>query len=79
MNNQDIVVHPQYKSNLNYNDLALVQLKHPIELSPSVWPACLVPDVKLKPIHSFSMIGFGRKAGIFEQQKEFHKILSASF
>lgn len=66
INNQDIVVHPHYKTNLNYNDLALVQLKRAVKLSPSIFPACLVSDVKLESTHSISMLGFGRKTGKFE-------------
>lgn len=41
---QKIIKHPNYSKYTKKNDIALVQLVQPIEISPIIHPACLHTD-----------------------------------
>jgi Trypsin len=57
---QIIISHPQYRINQKYHDISLVKLMHSVQFSETVWPACLVPDVKVKTDTELLIAGFGR-------------------
>lgn len=60
----DFIVHPDYKSNEKYNDIALVKLTSAIHFSEKVRPACLA--TRNEPVTKMIAIGYG-KTGFGEQ------------
>lgn len=52
--------HPQYDKNNEYNDIALLKLETPVELTQRVWPACLPEqDEQLQPEIMATILGWG--------------------
>lgn len=52
--------HPHYNKKNVDNDIALLKLEHPLELTQRVWPACLPEqDEELKPDSMTTILGWG--------------------
>lgn len=56
-----IISHPEYKSQVKYNDIAIFKLASPITFNPNVRPACLNTDSNLAWDKAI-VIGFGQTA-----------------
>jgi Trypsin len=57
-----IINHPDYKVDKKYNDISLLKLKHSVEFSFRVWPACLNTESDRQ--ESLFIAGFGRNSTI---------------
>ncbi|XP_076668155.1 ovochymase-2 [Andrena cerasifolii] len=66
----DIISHPQYRRNTNYNDVAILKLKFKVQTSPTVKPVCLqtksVATVDITPRTPLVVIGWGATDDDFE-------------
>ena len=52
--------HPHYNQKIVDNDIALLKLKRPLELTRSVWPACLPSQGdELEPASNATILGWG--------------------
>lgn len=57
-----MIIHPEFRRGHKYNDIALIELEHSVKFSFNVWPACLVPDVKIRTNNTeLIVVGYGKK------------------
>lgn len=58
---EEMILHPQYGSNQNYNDIALIRLAGTVEFTLNMHPACLRVDVVDPPKKDLLWVtGWGR-------------------
>jgi Trypsin len=60
--------HPNYKTSLFYNDIALIELDHDVEFSETIHPACLWTEANEDLLINKSVIsacGFGVEGEAF--------------
>lgn len=60
-NVKERLTHPDYKVPLRYNDIALLKLEKPVDLTAEVRPACLEVEENLVD-KKFIASGFGKTA-----------------
>lgn len=56
---EKIVCYPHYRSGVVYNDLALIKLKTPVELSSNIIPACLASNWTENLYDTLLQTGYG--------------------
>jgi hypothetical protein len=58
---EEIIIHPEYKPPVVYNDIALIKMKSKVNLSRSILPACMPqPEDRLDKIKHVIITGFGQ-------------------
>lgn len=55
----EIIIHPNYSNSTGANDIALIKLNKPVNLSSSVHPICLPFDDEKVSTNKLQVIGFG--------------------
>lgn len=58
---ESVIRHPEYRTNRNYHDIALIRLVSAVTLGDSLYPACLNADMTDTPTQQIlTVIGYGR-------------------
>lgn len=66
---EEIIVHPDYVSTSNYNDIALIRMNSPIKFNDQIRPACLYNNNNIQS-HKATATGWGSIAyGIIKYLK----------
>lgn len=61
----EIVSHPNYRGNRNYDDIALVRLAQPVEFNRAIRPACVSTDMEdLDSTMNLTVTGWGDVGGM---------------
>lgn len=69
------IKHPFYNKENVYNDIALLKLQAPLELSQRVWPACLPnQDEELQPESMATILGWGAVSYHVEMRNETKRV-----
>lgn len=72
---EEMILHPQYGSNQNYNDIALIRLTATVQFNLNMHPACLRVEVADPPIEDMLWVtGWGRidaKSKIYKKKTYF--------